>query len=132
MLIGVDLQKSPAVLHAAYNDAQGVTAAFTLNLLVRINRELGADFEIERFAHDAFYNEAAGRIDINIRSLADQIVTVAGRAIPLAEGERIHTEISCKYTIDGFHRLAARAGFRPVRTWTDRKRLFSVHFLAVV
>ena len=130
MLVGVDLRKDRAVLRAAYNDAQGVTAAFNLNLLERINRELGADFELDRFAHDAVYNEAAGRIEIYIRSLADQIVTVAGRAIRFAAGERIHTEDSCKYTIEGFHRLASRAGFRPVRTWTDRDRLFSVHFLA--
>ena len=131
MLVGVDLQKDPAILHAAYNDAQGVTAAFNLNLLERINRELGGDFQRARFAHDAVYNEAAGRIEIYIRSLADQIVTVAGRTISFAEGERIHTEDSWKYTIDGFHRLAARAGFRPVRTWTDRNRLFSLHFLSV-
>jgi L-histidine Nalpha-methyltransferase len=131
MLVGVDLAKDRARLDAAYNDAQGVTAAFNLNLLLRINRELGADFDLDRFAHDAFYNEAAGRIEIYIKSLADQIVTVAGRAIRFAAGERIHTEDSCKYTIDGFRRLAARAGFRPVRTWTDKDRLFSVHFLAV-
>jgi dimethylhistidine N-methyltransferase len=130
MLVGVDLQKDPAILRAAYNDAQGVTAAFSLNLLERMNRELGADFALDRFAHDADYNETAGRIEISIRSRADQIVTVAGRAIRFAAGERIHTEISCKYTIDGFHRLAARAGFRPLRTWTDPERLFSVHLLA--
>ena len=92
MLLGVDLRKDSAVLEAAYNDAQGVTAAFNLNLLERINRELGADFELERFAHDAVYNEFAGRIEIYIRSLADQIVTVAGRAVRFAAGERIHTE----------------------------------------
>ena len=131
MLVGVDLQKDPAVLSAAYNDAQGVTAAFSLNLLERINRELDADFELGRFAHDARYNATAGCIEIFIRSLADQIVTVAGRAIPFAAGERIHTEDSWKYTIGGFHRLAARAGFRSVRTWTDRDRLFSVHFLSM-
>ncbi len=130
MLIGVDLQKDVAVLEAAYNDAQGVTASFTLNLLARINRELDADFDRDRFAHDAFYNRADGRIEISIRSLADQIVTVAGRAIRFAEGERIHTEDSWKYTVDGFHRLAARAGYCPVRTWTDRNGLFSIHFLA--
>ena len=96
----------------------------------RINRELGADFALHRFAHDADYNETLGRVEISIRSLADQIVTVAGRAIRFAAGERIHTEISCKYTIDGFHRLAARAGFRPVQTWTDPAQLFSVHYLA--
>jgi dimethylhistidine N-methyltransferase len=130
MLVGIDLQKDEAMLNAAYNDAQGVTAAFNLNLLERINRELDADFDLRRFAHEATYNAAAGRIEIYIRSLADQIVTVAGQAIRFAAGERIHTEDSHKYTIEGFHRLAARAGYRAVRTWTDRDRLFSVHFLA--
>jgi dimethylhistidine N-methyltransferase len=131
MLIGVDLQKDTGRLDAAYNDAQGVTAAFTLNLLERMNRELDADFEPRRFAHDAAYNPAAARVEIYLRSLADQIVTVAGRAIRLAKGERIHTEYSYKYTVESFRRLAARAGFRPVETWTDGDRLFSVHFLAV-
>jgi dimethylhistidine N-methyltransferase len=131
LLIGVDLKKDKDVLDAAYDDAQGITAAFNLNLLERMNRELGADFDLDRFAHEAFYNEAAGRVEIYIRSLADQIVTVAGRAIRFAAGERIHTEDSCKYEVGEFHRLAARAGFRPVRTWTDEDGLFSVHFVAV-
>jgi dimethylhistidine N-methyltransferase len=130
MLVGVDLRKDPAVLRAAYNDAQGVTAAFSLNLLARMNRELGADFALDRFAHEAEYNEALGRVEISIRSRANQIVTVAGRRIRFAADERIHTEISCKYTVEGFHRLAARAAFRPVRTWTDPQQLFSVHYLA--
>ena len=130
MLVGVDLQKDAGVLNAAYNDAAGVTAAFSLNLLTRMNRELDADFDLRRFAHDAAYNPSAERVEISIRSLADQIVTVAGHAVRFAAGERIHTEISCKYTIEGFQRLAARAGFRAVRAWTDRERLFSVHFLA--
>lgn len=130
MLVGVDLRKDPELLRRAYNDRAGVTAAFTLNLLERINRELGGDFDLARFAHEAIYDEAAGRIEIYIRSLADQIVTVSGRAIRFSEGERIHTEDSCKYTVEEFHQLAARAGFRPKRTWTDRERLFSVHLLA--
>ncbi len=129
MLVGIDLQKDAAVLNAAYNDARGVTAAFNLNLLERINRELDADFDLARFAHDAFYNATAGRIEIYIRSLADQIVTVSGRAIRFAAGERIHTEDSHKYTVEGFQRLAGRAGYRVLRTWTDDERLFSVHFL---
>ncbi|HUZ72570.1 MAG TPA: L-histidine N(alpha)-methyltransferase [Stellaceae bacterium] len=129
LLVGVDLQKDPAVLEAAYNDSQGVTAAFNLNLLERMNRDLGADFDLRRFAHDAFYNALAGRIEIYIRSLADQIVTVAGHGIRFAAGERIHTEDSHKYTVIGFHRLAARAGYRPLGTWTDRNRLFSIHLL---
>ncbi len=131
MLVGADLQKDKRVLEAAYNDAQGVTAAFNLNLLERINRELDADFALDRFAHEAFYNEEAGRIEIYIRSLAHQIVTVAGRAIPFAEGERIHTEYSCKYSMDCCRRLAARAGFTTVRTWTDADQLFGIHYLAV-
>jgi len=131
MLIGVDLQKDTATLNAAYNDAAGVTASFTLNLLRRMNRELGADFDPARFQHDASYSEAVGRVEIYVRSLADQIVTVAGHAVRLSAGERIHTEYSYKYSIEGFHRLAARAGFRPVHSWTDRDRLFSVHLLAV-
>ena len=130
MLIGVDLKKDPALLDAAYNDRAGVTAAFNLNLLERINRELDADFDLDRFEHDAFYNEEQGRIEIYIRSLADQIVTVAGRAIRFAAGERIHTEDSCKYSISEFQRLASHAGFRPVRHWTDPAELFSVHFLS--
>ena len=131
MLIGVDLKKDPALLDAAYNDSAGVTAQFILNLLERVNRELDADFDLDRFAYEGFYNEVAGRIEIYIKSLADQIVTVAGRAIRFAAGERIHTEYSCKYTVAEFQRLAGRAGFRPQRHWTDRGDLFSVHLLAV-
>ncbi len=129
LLIGVDLKKDKAVLDAAYNDRAGVTAAFNLNLLERINRELDGDFDLDRFEHVAFYNEAAGRIEIYIRSRADQIVTVANRSIRFAAGEHIHTEDSCKYSIAEFQRLAARGGFRPGRCWTDRRRLFSVHLL---
>ena len=129
MVVGVDLKKDPAILNAAYDDAAGVTAAFNLNLLARMNRELAGTFDLSRFAHDAFYSEAAGRIEIYICSLEPQIVRVAGRAIPFAAGERVHTEYSYKYDIDEFRHLAARAGFRPVRVWTDPDRLFSVHYL---
>ena len=131
MLVGVDLKKEKALLDAAYNDSAGVTAQFILNLLERMNRELGADFDLDRFELDAFYNEAAGRIEIYIKSLADQIVTVAGRAIRFTAGERIHAEYSYKYTIAEFHRLAGHAGFRPMRHWTDQGELFSVHLFAV-
>jgi dimethylhistidine N-methyltransferase len=132
MLVGADLVKDPAILDAAYNDAAGITAAFNLNLLERINRELDGDFDLDRFAHEAFYNQAAGRIEIYIRSRVDQIVTIAGQRFRFSAGERIHTEDSCKYTIAGFQRLAARAGFRAQRSWTDAQALFSVHFLAVI
>jgi L-histidine Nalpha-methyltransferase len=132
MLIGVDLKKDPAVLHAAYNDAQGVTAAFNLNLLERINRELDGDFNLDRFAHDAAYNSAAGKIEIFIRSNADQIVTVAGQRFRFSRGERIHTEDSCKYTVAEFQELAHHAGYRAERCWTDPAELFSVHLLTPV
>jgi len=129
LLIGVDLKKDTALLDAAYNDRAGVTAAFNLNLLERMNRELDADFDLDRFEHVAFYNAAAGRIEIYIRSLVDQIVTVAGRAIRFAAGERIHTEDSYKYTVSEFHRLALYGGFQPERHWIDADQLFSVHLL---
>ncbi len=129
MLVGVDLKKDPQVLHDAYNDAQGVTAEFSLNLLARINRELKGDFDIARFAHDASYSEERGRIEIFIRSEADQIVTVDGESFRFKAGERIHTEDSCKYTVTEFQQLAARAGFTAMRCWTDPAKLFSVHLL---
>jgi L-histidine N-alpha-methyltransferase len=132
MLVGVDLVKDPAMLDAAYNDAAGITAAFNLNLLERVNRELDGDFDLDRFAHEAFYNQAAGRIEIFIRSRVDQIVTVAGHRFRFSAGERIHTEDSCKYSVAEFQRLAARAGFRAQRSWSDAEALFSIHFLAVV
>jgi L-histidine N-alpha-methyltransferase len=131
MLVGVDLKKDSKLLHAAYNDAQGITAAFNLNLLERVNRELGGDFNLGRFMHDAFYNARAGKIEIYIRSCADQIVTVAGQRFPFANGERIHTEDSWKYTVSEFQHLAAHAGYRAERCWTDPAELFSVHLLTL-
>lgn len=130
MLIGVDLKKDVARLDAAYNDAAGVTAAFTLNLLERINRELDADFVVDRFEHHAKYDPAAGRVAIHIRSLAAQTVRVAGRAFRFQPGEGIHTEDSWKYTVSDFQNLARDAGYRPRACWTDPARLFSVHYLA--
>jgi dimethylhistidine N-methyltransferase len=130
MLIGVDLKKDKARLDAAYNDAAGVTAAFTLNLLERMNRELDADFRADRFAHDAAYDAATGRVAIHIKSLAAQTARVAGRYFRFGAGEGIHTEDSWKYTISDFQMLARDAGYRPVAAWTDTDRLFSVHYLA--
>lgn len=129
LLIGVDLVKDPAVLHAAYNDARGVTAAFNRNLLVRANRELEADFEPERFAHYAFYEPVRQRIEMHLVSLDRQAATVCGRHFDFALGETLHTENSYKYTVDGFRALAARSGFVPGPVWCDRDRLFSVHWL---
>jgi dimethylhistidine N-methyltransferase len=129
MLIGVDRKKAPAVLDAAYNDRAGINAAFNLNLLARIDRELDGDIDIGRFAHLAFYNAEAGRMELYLTSLAEQTATIAGRRFAFAEGERIHTENSYKYAIDEFRRLAARAGFAAIDTWTDAADLFSVHYL---
>jgi uncharacterized SAM-dependent methyltransferase len=128
MLIGVDLKKEPEILDAAYNDRAGVTAAFNLNLLERVNRELDADLDIDRFEHVAFYNEAEGRVEIYIRSLVSQEARIAGTRFRFAEDELIHTEYSYKYSVPEFRALAARAGFRPVDTWTDPAELFSVHY----
>jgi len=129
MVVGADLKKDPATLHAAYNDAAGVTAQFTLNILARMNRELGADFNLRRFAHEALYNPDAGRIEIYIRSLMDQLVTISGRRIAFTAGERIHVEYSYKFTIDEFRRLATRARFKPLDCWTDAENRFGVHYL---
>jgi len=129
MLIGADLKKSPDILNAAYNDAAGTNAAFNLNLLDRIKRELAGDLDIDAFAHVAFYNEREGRIELYVKSLADQTIGVAGRRFRLAAGELIHTENSYKYAIAEFQALAARAGFQAAATWTDPAELFSVHYL---
>ncbi|MEZ4282708.1 MAG: L-histidine N(alpha)-methyltransferase [Myxococcota bacterium] len=132
LLIGVDLEKDPAVLDAAYNDAAGVTAAFNLNLLKRINRELGADFRLEDFAHEANYVEGRHRVEMHLRSLRDQTVRLGRREVRFAAGERIHTENSYKYSVEAFCDLAEQARWRRRRTWTDEHRLFSVHLLEPV
>ena len=129
MLVGVDRKKDANVLHAAYNDAKGVTAAFNLNVLARINRELGGDFDLRRFAHYAFYNPLEGRIEMHLVSLADQAVDIGDYRFSFARGESIHTENSYKYAIDEFKELAARAGFRSTRVWTDAKAFFAVYGL---
>jgi len=129
MLVGVDLKKDPVLLHAAYNDAAGVTAGFNLNLLARINRELGADFDPRRWRHYAFYNPAQGRIEMHLVALAAQRVRLGSHRWRFAAGETIHTENSYKYSLDGFRELAAKAGFRSARVWTDRRGLFALHGL---
>jgi dimethylhistidine N-methyltransferase len=129
MVVGVDLKKDPRALHAAYNDAQGVTAAFNLNMLVRINRELGGDFDLSSFEHYAYYNEAKGRIEMHIVSTRAQDVTVAGRVFRFAAGEKIHTENSYKYSVGEFQALARQAGFKPEHCWVDDEALFSIHYL---
>lgn len=131
-LVGVDLKKDKRVLDAAYDDAQGVTAAFNLNLLRRINRELGGDFALDRFRHLAFYEEARGRVEMHLESRVAQDAHVAGQRFRFEAGETIHTEISCKYGVEEFRALAARARFHPERVWVDPQDLFSVHALMAV
>ncbi|MBI2317834.1 MAG: L-histidine N(alpha)-methyltransferase, partial [Betaproteobacteria bacterium] len=132
LLVGVDLKKDKAVLDAAYDDSQGVTAQFNLNLLRRINRELGGDFQLARFAHRAFYDDAKGRIEMHLESLYAQFVRIAGRRFDFAPGETIHTEISCKYTAAEFIELARDARFESKKVWTDERQMFSVHGMIAV
>ena len=131
LLIGADLRKPVSILEPAYNDAQGVTAQFNLNLLARINRELGAEFRLDRFRHHAFFNDAESRIEMHLISTADQSVRIDGAVIDFRRGESIHTENSYKYSLDHFRALAAEAGFRVERVWTDPDALFSVQYLSV-
>ena len=131
LLIGVDLKKDEDILVRAYDDAQGVTAAFNRNVLERINRELGGCFDIETFRHRALYNGAEGRIEMHLVSEKDQTVTVHDRDFTFTEGETIHTEDSYKYHVEEFSSLAARAGFRSARTWVDGDGLFSLHYLTL-
>ncbi|MEM8782350.1 MAG: L-histidine N(alpha)-methyltransferase [Planctomycetota bacterium] len=129
LIIGVDLRKSPDVLIPAYDDAEGVTAAFNLNLLMRLNREAEADFDVDAFAHEARWNDPLGRIEMHLVSLADQAVRVAGRPIRFRRGETIHTESSHKHTLDGFARLAQ--AFVVEDVFTDKHGWFSVQCLTV-
>lgn len=129
LLLGADLVKDPALLHAAYNDAQGVTAAFNLNLLARANRELGTGFVLDQFHHSAFYNAPQQRIEMHLVSRLRQSVSWGSAEYEFEEGETLHTENSYKFTIEGLRELAARAGFTPGPVWTDPRTLFSVHWL---
>jgi L-histidine Nalpha-methyltransferase len=129
MLVGVDLKKDATVLHAAYNDAKGVTAAFNLNLLARINRELKGNFVLARWRHYAFYNASRGRIEMHLVSLERQAVRIGRHRFGFERGETIHTENSYKYGVEEFRELARSAGFKPARLWTDRRQLFSLHGL---
>ncbi|WPC04217.1 L-histidine N(alpha)-methyltransferase [Pseudomonas benzenivorans] len=129
LLIGVDLIKDIEILEAAYNDQAGVTAAFNLNLLERLRGELDCDIDPGRFEHQAFFNEAESRIEMHLRSPEAQLVRIEDAHFAFAAGETLHTENSYKYSLDGFVALAARAGFEAQAVWTDRQRLFSVHYL---
>jgi L-histidine Nalpha-methyltransferase len=131
LLIGVDLRKDPAILHHAYNDTEGVTAKFNLNVLTRLNRELDANFDILEFRHLAVYDPSEGRIEMRLVSRRRQTVRLAGAKIEFDRDEFIITEYSHKYSIEEFQELALRAGFTPRRVWVDDQALFSVHYMTV-
>jgi len=128
LLIGVDLKKDPGVIEAAYNDSAGVTARFNLNLLERINRDLGADFDLDQWQHRAIYNSKAGRIEMYLISEVDQFVHLAEHKFHFRRGEKITTEYSYKYAPEEFAALAGQAAFNFVRMWTDDARLFGVFY----
>lgn len=129
LIIGVDLQKPRAILEAAYNDSAGVTAAFNRNILVRANRELGADFDLDQWRHRAVYDDECSRIEMHLVSQREQIVHLGEREFRFAPNEKIITEFSYKHTIEGFTELAASAGFRLAHFWTDQRKFFAVfHF----
>ncbi len=126
LVIGFDLQKDPSVIEAAYNDPQGVTAAFNLNLLARINRELAGQFLVDQFAHRAVYEQREGRVAISLVSCVEQSVRIGQERIDFAAGERVHTEYSHKYTLPQFEAMAADAGMGMHRVWTDPQQWFAV------
>jgi dimethylhistidine N-methyltransferase len=129
LVLGVDRRKDERVLHAAYNDAAGVTAAFNLNILARLNREAGATFDLAAFRHVAFFNDEASRIEMHLESLRAQTVCVGGAPVAFAKGETIHTECSYKYDEERLDALVRAAGFRVARLWTDAREWFWVGFL---
>ena len=132
VIVGADLKKDPTVLVAAYDDAKGVTAAFNKNLLVRMNAELDANFDLDAFRHRAIWNEAKGRIEMHLESLRAQNVTIDGRRFTFDAGETIHTENSHKFTIAEFQAMAKTSGLSPRAAWTDPQERFSVHYLEAV
>lgn len=134
LLLGADLKKDKQILEAAYNDVLGVTAAFNLNVLARINRELGGNFDLRAFQHHAFYNEAAGRVEIYIESTSEQTVAISelDLEVQFGAGEQIHTENSYKYDLNDIARLASETGFVHGRTWLDSQKRFSSNLLLAV
>ncbi len=132
LLVGVDLKKEHAVLESAYNDAQGVTAQFNLNLLRHINHEIGSDFVLENFRHIALYNEARGRIEMHLESCIEQTIHIGGEAVSFECSERVHTENSYKYSLAEFEDLANAAGWQVQNVWLDSGELFSVQYLSAI
>lgn len=131
LLVGIDLEKDVGTIEAAYNDARGVTAQFNLNLLSRINRELGGDFNLEQFEHVAFYDQTDSRVDIRLASRCDQRVEIGSDAFDFRAGETIRTEYSHKYTIERFEQMAAEANLRLRTCWMDERKYFAVLFFDV-
>ena len=129
LLVGVDLKKDPALIEAAYNDAAGVTAEFTLNMLLRLTREIGSDFDLAAFAHRARYNPMAGRIETQLVSRREQQVAIGRDKVRFGADEAIQVEYSCKYSLEDFAALADKAGLAVQRVWTDSRRMFSVQYL---
>jgi dimethylhistidine N-methyltransferase len=129
LLIGVDLQKDPTIIENAYNDSAGITAEFNLNMLQHLNRDYGANFDVDEFTHSANYDPDEGRVVIELISQSDQTFEIADTAFEIADGEAILTEYSHKYSLDGFATMASEAGFTVEKVWTDSERLFSVQFL---
>jgi dimethylhistidine N-methyltransferase len=130
LLIGVDAKKSTEILNAAYNDAAGHTAAFNINLLKRMQSELGAKLEVDQFAHHAYYNDKHGRIEMHLISQCKQAIQVGRESFEFDEGESIHTENSYKYSPQEFKQLARTAGWHLQSTWHDENELFNVHYLS--
>jgi len=129
LIIGIDLVKDRGVLTRAYDDKQGVTAEFNMNLLRRMNNELGGNFDLSKFKHKAVFNEEESRIEMHLVSTEKQSVRVLGKTFNFEKGETIHTENSYKYSIESFKKLAAKAGWKHEKVWLDKKGLFSVHCL---
>src|SRR6185312_7310977 len=129
ILIGVDLKKDAALIDAAYNDSAGVTAEFTLNMLARLNREIGSDFELAAFAHRARYNPMAGRVETHIVSRRAQQVAIGRNTVRFGADEAIQVEYSCKYSLADFAALADKAGLAVQQVWTDPQQMFSVQYL---
>ena len=128
MLIGVDLQKDPAVIERAYNDSAGITAKFNLNMLSHLNRKFGFDFDVDAFSHSAHYDTVEGRVELRLISSKDQLVTKGEEVFSMCEGEAILTEYSHKYTLNSFAKMVERAGFEVEKVWTDEAQLFSVQY----
>lgn len=131
LLIGIDLQKDEEILNRAYNDSEGVTAEFNLNILNHVNNLLGANFDLSKFSHKAFYNKHKGRIEMHLVSKEDQLVTLNEHSISIGKGKTILTEFSYKFTIEGFAELAKDI-YKVEKVWTDRDNLFSVQFLRAI